>query len=124
MHKRRGVDAYVVLWTTAAVALVAAVVLFAILRKPPVDQADITQQAQIKKGVENTEFAPNHPPDFTVKHAEIILSEADGTQKLRLVTDSIIGENNIVGVKEGTASFTLEKGDKLSISAEDCRDRP
>jgi lipopolysaccharide export system protein LptC len=120
MRKRKGIDTYVVLWTAAVFIVTTAIIVFAALRKPPVDMADIVMQAQIKAGIERSEFDPNHPPDFTVKHAEIVLSEEDGTEKLRLVTDAIIGENSIVAVKEVAAHFRLENGDALSITAEDC----
>jgi LPS export ABC transporter protein LptC len=120
---RRTIDLYSILWTIVALAVTSALILFAIFRKVNVDEADITAQAQLKSSVNETEFDPDNPPDFTVKHAEIVLSEKDGSLKLRLITDAIIGENKLVGVKEVVAEFRLASGEGVSIEAHDCKYR-
>ncbi len=117
---KRAVDLYSVLWTIAALAATTALILFAMFRKVSVDEADITAQAQLKASVEQSHFDPNSPPDFSVRHAELVLSEQDGSLKLRLVTDAIIGEDQLIGVREVVAEFRLASGEAVSIEAHDC----
>jgi len=122
-RRKRGFDAYAFLWSAAIVVFLVVITLISLARKNPVDETAITAQAKLKSEIGEHSFDPNKPPDFTVERAEIVISESDGSIKLRLFTDAIIGESEVIGVREITAEFTLETGGKLSIDARDCKYR-
>jgi len=114
----RGI-AYAAGWTAATLVLSAALVYFGLTSRSGVREE--IPQAELKAGLGKRTFDPNNPPAFTVERAELVLSDKDGKPKLRLETDRIVGENQVLSVREVTARFALEKEDELVIEARDCK---
>ncbi len=117
--RRRASGIYGFLWSAAVIAFLVAAWLVSQRNAPDFDEGELTAQAQLKKSFEEEKFDPENPPDFVVEKAEIVLSEADGSLKLRFKTDRIIGEDATVGVKEIEAVFALESGESLVFTATD-----
>lgn len=110
---------YAFLWSFAILAFLVAAWLVSQRNAPKFDEGELTAQAQLKKNFEEEKFDPENPPDFVVEKAEIVLSESDGSLKLRFKTDKIIGEGATVGVKEIQAVFALDSGESLVFTATD-----